>query len=75
MLLIQNPHGPVGCWLPAWVVDASLIWRALACLLAVAGATIGWKRVQDEEMMLKNEFGKEWEHWHVRTSRMIPGLF
>ena len=31
-------------------------------------------RVQDEEGMLRDQFGRDWEEWHVRTARFIPYL-
>jgi protein-S-isoprenylcysteine O-methyltransferase Ste14 len=36
---------------------------------------MAWKRVKEEEMMLKSTFGKEWEVWHAKTKRFVPGLF
>ena len=73
--LIQNRRGIIGCWLPAWIVEASLFWRAFACLVAYAIIRVTWKRVREEEMMMKETFGKEWETWHAKTKRFIPGLF
>lgn len=32
-------------------------------------------RVEEEEAMLKELFGKEWEEWHAKTKRFIPGVF
>jgi len=32
-------------------------------------------RVVQEEKMLKREFGKEWEEYHRRVARFIPGVF
>lgn len=29
-------------------------------------------RVRDEETMLHEQFGKDWEEWHARTKRFIP---
>lgn len=31
-------------------------------------------RVVQEEAMLKELFGKEWEEWHAKTKRFIPGV-
>ncbi|KAJ4151607.1 hypothetical protein LMH87_012297 [Akanthomyces muscarius] len=31
-------------------------------------------RVVQEETMLKELFGKEWEEWHAKTKRFIPGI-
>jgi protein-S-isoprenylcysteine O-methyltransferase Ste14 len=75
MALIQSPHGAVGCWLPTWIVEARLFWTALACLIMCGAIRVTWDRVKDEEIMLKNTFGKEWEAWHIRTKRFIPGLY
>jgi protein-S-isoprenylcysteine O-methyltransferase Ste14 len=36
---------------------------------------VTWKRVHEEEAMMKETFGKEWEEWHKRTKRFIPGFF
>jgi protein-S-isoprenylcysteine O-methyltransferase Ste14 len=38
----------------------------------VTGITL---RIRDEEEMLKEAFGKEWEEYHSKTARFIPGLF
>jgi protein-S-isoprenylcysteine O-methyltransferase Ste14 len=73
--LIQRADGAVGCWLPDWIVEARLFGRALVCLFVCVVTSITWNRVKDEEMMLKSTFGKEWEAWHERTKRFIPGLF
>ncbi|RDA88834.1 hypothetical protein CP532_5429 [Ophiocordyceps camponoti-leonardi (nom. inval.)] len=32
-------------------------------------------RIHDEESMLRDTFGAEWEKWHRSTSRLIPGVF
>ncbi|KAK2750476.1 hypothetical protein FQN55_002076 [Onygenales sp. PD_40] len=32
-------------------------------------------RMQDEEGMLRGRFGREWEVWHARTKRLVPGVF
>ena len=75
MALFQNPYGPVGCWLPAWAVEAKLFWRAAACLFVLGIGRVTWKRVKEEEMMLKDTFGKEWEVWHAKTKRFVPAVF
>jgi protein-S-isoprenylcysteine O-methyltransferase Ste14 len=73
--LIHRPDGILGCWLPAWAVGATWFWRTLGCLFLLAVLRVTWKRVSEEEAMMKETFGKEWEDWHARTSRFIPGLF
>ncbi|RCI16945.1 hypothetical protein L249_1755 [Ophiocordyceps polyrhachis-furcata BCC 54312] len=32
-------------------------------------------RIYDEESMLRETFGVEWEKWHRSTRRLIPGVF
>jgi protein-S-isoprenylcysteine O-methyltransferase Ste14 len=75
LVLLHRPDGVLGCWLPTWIVHAMLFWRTGVCLLMLGVARGVWKRVKEEEMMLKNAFGKEWKAWHERTNRFIPGLF
>jgi len=75
LILLQTPGGVVGCWLPSWIVSATPLWSAL--LIFFAGGTV-WvtrKRVSEEEAMMKEAFGDEWEIWHKKTSRFVPCLF
>ena len=76
MALFQNVDGAVACFLPSWVVDAwaSIKWLLLTAFAGFVVVSMG-TRVRDEEAMLKEAFGKEWEEWHRKTSRFIPGLF
>ncbi|KAI9723292.1 MAG: hypothetical protein M1812_001175 [Candelaria pacifica] len=72
MYLRQN--GVAGCWLPPIMVSwpgADIVVLGLCSSLWFRGV---WGRVKEEEAMLKNTFGKEWELWHARTSRFVPGL-
>ncbi|GIJ98289.1 hypothetical protein Aspvir_000405 [Aspergillus viridinutans] len=32
-------------------------------------------RVRDEERMLREKFGREWEGWHATTARFVPGIW
>jgi protein-S-isoprenylcysteine O-methyltransferase Ste14 len=73
--LVLTPHGVVGCWLSTWILEARLFWRALTSFIVLAVFRVTWKRVKDEESMLKGTFGKEWEVWHEKTKRFVPGLF
>lgn len=62
-----------------WVAEETLS-RLRGCGLGavVAFFVLGsWgmmARVRDEEEMLKQHFGKEWEEWHAKTGRFIPGI-
>lgn len=75
LALIQRPDSLVGCWLPGGLVEAKLAWRVLACLFTFVAIYMLRKRVREEETMLKKTFGKEWEAWHARTKRFVPGVF
>lgn len=72
--LLQNLDGPVGCWLPKWIMRARPYLTPLSYLIAFGIIRVTWRRVNDEEKMLKETFGKEWEVWHARTKRFVPGL-
>ena len=79
--LLLSPHGVLGCILPSWVVNwgagSGLVsfWSVLFVVTGFLGLFAIWVRVKDEEAMLKKKFGKEWEEYHRRTKRFIPGLF
>ncbi|KAI0392988.1 hypothetical protein F5Y17DRAFT_331178 [Xylariaceae sp. FL0594] len=63
------------CFFPSWLVswmrpyEKGVIAVSLALVVSVV-----WKRVMDEEAMLGNKFGAEWESWHAKTARFIPFL-
>lgn len=75
MMLFLPLDGVLGCWIPLWVI---LMWQDYKWyLLAAFGQITGlalWYRVREEEEMLKETFGEEWEAWHKKTARFIPGL-
>ncbi|TVY90422.1 hypothetical protein LAWI1_G005777 [Lachnellula willkommii] len=70
--LLYRPDGIAACWLGnVWA--ERYIWMILGGgLIVVVGVLF---RIQDEEQMLRESFGKEWEAWHARTARFIPGVF
>lgn len=76
--MLLRVDGVIGCWLPSWVAQ----WEGMdvvgvLLMVALAGASC-WGlmiRVRDEEEMLRKEFGKEWEVYHQKTKRFVPGLF
>ena len=68
--------GAAACVLPALIV------RQGWWLNGVLGVWLIWMmtkliyiRVGDEEAMLKDAFGEEWEEYHRKTKRFIPGVF
>jgi protein-S-isoprenylcysteine O-methyltransferase Ste14 len=77
-LLLLRVDGIVGCWLPDWVVH----WGGVKLVEAVGIVGLlgfsSWGmgiRVMEEEKMFKEEFRKEWETYHQKTKRFVPGLF
>ncbi len=77
MALLQRVDAGLGCWFPGWVVGerGMWVWRVAGVGLMVVILRLGRKRVSEEENMLKESFGKEWEAWHGRTERFLPGLY
>jgi len=79
--LLLRLDGVLGCVLPSRAVRWGMgsggvgVWPALLVGLGVLGLYGVWVRVNDEEAMLKREFGREWEEYHRRTARFIPGVF
>lgn len=68
--------GAQGCWIPTgWRFVAACVnwgsWALFAVLLVLSTR----QRVMLEEEMLREAFGREWEVWHARTKRFIPGVF
>jgi protein-S-isoprenylcysteine O-methyltransferase Ste14 len=60
------PHSLVELWIrtkPIWLVSAALFYAAVMSF-----------RIREEEDMLHEAFGREWEDWHRRTARFIPGI-
>jgi protein-S-isoprenylcysteine O-methyltransferase Ste14 len=51
------------------------VWPTLLVIIGVFGLFGVGTRVKDEEAMLKREFGREWEEYHRKTKRFIPGIF
>jgi len=75
MALFVQPDGALGCFLPLKLIEfgSHFKWVNLAAYLAFSGLLFS-ARVKDEEEMLRQTFGKEWEEWHARTARFIPGV-
>lgn len=72
LVMMLAPGGPAGCWLPSAGVDWMGMVLAVFVAIAVWGVSL---RVKDEEEMLRREFGREWEVWHEKTKRFVPGVF
>ncbi|KAK7961948.1 uncharacterized protein PG986_002773 [Apiospora aurea] len=68
--------GAVTCWIsPSWFPAVRKLILALAPVYVSLMAWTMSTRIREEEKMLKVEFGKDWEAWHARTARLIPGVF
>ncbi len=74
LFLYIRQEGVIGCWLPSVAVG----WPGADVVVIVVWIGLWiinfWNRVKREEAMLKKTFGKEWEIWHGRTRRFVPGL-
>ncbi|KAJ5720583.1 Phospholipid methyltransferase [Penicillium malachiteum] len=75
MLLFMRWDAAPACWIGESSTGMTgwgyTVWVSILgiCLLLLSA------RVRDEENMLKEKFGKQWEDWHRSTKRFIPGLF
>ncbi|ATY64400.1 isoprenylcysteine carboxyl methyltransferase [Cordyceps militaris] len=71
-----RPDGALACFVPPVYWPRVQAWAAT--LMVGAGLLVAQQiatRVAQEEAMLKELFGKEWEAWHAKTKRFVPGLF
>lgn len=75
VVLLGSERGALGCLLPTKVAGLSP-WLTVAQFAYWVGIFIYGIpiRIHDEEGMLKNEFGKEWDEYFATTARFIPGV-
>ena len=66
--------GVLGCSLGSGVVGWQG-WKFIGWGLIGFGVEAMRRRVVDEEAMLREKVGKEWEVWHKKTKRFIPFVF
>ena len=72
--LIMRWKGVTGCWLPAWLARWSfldvggLIFFGVGCLYGLL------VRVEEEEDMLRSEFGEDYEAYAKRTKKFLPWI-
>jgi protein-S-isoprenylcysteine O-methyltransferase Ste14 len=74
----HNLDGWAACYLPAGVLQ--LATGVVGTNPSILGAAVAWAvivgvRVPQEEAMLRRTFGAQWEVWHRKTARLIPGVF
>jgi protein-S-isoprenylcysteine O-methyltransferase Ste14 len=74
--LNHNFDGWMACYLPTRVVELTSSCRNPSMLVgALIWVVVIVVRIREEEAMLKKVFGAEWETWHRKTARLIPGVF
>ncbi|KAK9350263.1 hypothetical protein V1523DRAFT_420376 [Lipomyces doorenjongii] len=75
VMLFYRWDASPACWIPATVLQrldgSGAIVTGIVALLCTWGLML---RVWDEEKMLKEKFGKDWERWHHKTKRFVPGV-
>ncbi|KAG0648098.1 hypothetical protein D0Z07_5650 [Hyphodiscus hymeniophilus] len=75
--LFQRRDGVAACWLPTSVIHGEtfghMMWVGYLGTAAV-GCYALIQRVKSEEAVLRSSFGAEWDIYHKRTKRFIPGL-
>jgi protein-S-isoprenylcysteine O-methyltransferase Ste14 len=75
--LFQRRDGVAACWLPSSIVDGEkfrmAMWIGYLGMIAAEGYAL-MQRVKNEEAVLKRTFGTEWEEYHKKTKRFIPGV-
>ncbi|KAI9046943.1 hypothetical protein LZ554_009018 [Drepanopeziza brunnea f. sp. 'monogermtubi'] len=72
--MFERPDGAAGCWMSRAVAQSAW-WNVVRAVVVVVGGWMIMMRVADEEKMLKDALGREWEEWHGKTKRFVPGLF
>lgn len=74
-VLFVRWDGAPACWIAAETLSRWDGWgfTAVVGFVAFSLVMLG-TRVRDEEDMLRQKFGREWEEWHRETKRFVPGL-
>ncbi|KAI1453140.1 hypothetical protein F4805DRAFT_470291 [Annulohypoxylon moriforme] len=75
--LLGRMDGALSCWIPPqWYSTLRTLGWAFILPTWLSLSMFGlWMRVKEEESMLQAKFGEDWEKWHARTARFIPGIF
>jgi protein-S-isoprenylcysteine O-methyltransferase Ste14 len=66
------PGGALSCWLQSAATEWMCVVLGVMAAIVILGLTV---RIRDEEEMLRRQFGREWELWHEKTKRFVPGVF
>ncbi|KAI1430268.1 hypothetical protein F5Y12DRAFT_13854 [Xylaria sp. FL1777] len=68
--------GVLGCFFPPRLFSVLRRFEPVVLPLVFASVVaVVSKRVKDEEVMLRAQFGSQWEVWHARTARFLPFIF
>ncbi|KAL4754417.1 hypothetical protein BDW72DRAFT_190278 [Aspergillus terricola var. indicus] len=74
-LVINRFDTPIACLLPESLLGLSKKWEPILFLLAATVLFLSLiVRIRDEERMLREKFGREWEVWHKKTARIVPWI-
>jgi protein-S-isoprenylcysteine O-methyltransferase Ste14 len=72
--IFMRLDGAAACVLPSWIVGSKVLTLAPAIVMTLVTVFGIRVRVKDEEEMLHKAFGREWEEYHAKTKRFIPGV-
>lgn len=75
VFLFVRMDGTIGCLLPPRIMELGICVDLLVYIATPLLLIQILVRVLDEEEMLRKEFGREWEEYHKKTKRFIPGIF
>ncbi|KAL6230381.1 hypothetical protein BDW75DRAFT_244860 [Aspergillus navahoensis] len=74
-LVINRFDTPIACLIPGELLGLLKTWEpslfVFAATVLVSSLIV---RIRDEERMLREIFGREWEEWHEKTARVIPWI-
>jgi protein-S-isoprenylcysteine O-methyltransferase Ste14 len=74
-LLLARTDGVLSCWIPiSWYRAFRIVGWIITPLFLKLFVYGIWVRVEQEERMLRDKFKIEWEEWHTRTWRVVPGI-
>ncbi|KAL3432929.1 hypothetical protein BDV09DRAFT_117771 [Aspergillus tetrazonus] len=74
-LVVNRFDTPIACLLPEPLLGLLKKWELGLLLLAATVLVLSLiVRIRDEEKMLREKFGREWEVWHKKTARIVPWI-